>query len=230
MKVRVIPAKAARQVITAYHYSRAWPTGNFVSFGVFVEGDLLGVCTFGHPANNRNWKSIPGCEKNRDLSELTRLWIADRAPKMLESQTIATCLRILRREQTCKVVVSYADPMQGHTGTVYQASNWVFVGQMKPCDKLMWSDGSLMHKRAAFDRYGTNQLAKLRHIDPNVKSIRVPGKYKYLYPIDKRLLPTLRRLAKPYPCASPSERGLGDQPRKGGADPTLALHFSRGDE
>ncbi len=226
-RVAVVPPAIARGIIVKHHYSRAWPTGNFISFGAFIGGKLCGVVTFGHPANMQNWRSVKSLKGPRDMAELTRLWIADWAPPFVESRAIAACLRILRRDKVCKVALSYADPSQGHIGTVYQASNWIFVGQSSPSQQLRFSDGMLMHKRAAFDRYGTDRADRLKKVDPGVRSVNVPGKYKYLYAIDRDLLTELQGMAKPYPkhpsCAGP-ERAPGDHPGEGGADPTPALH------
>lgn len=229
-RVAVITPATARDIIVKHHYSHGWPTGNFVSFGAFIDKKMVGVATFGHPASKDNWKTLPACERPRDMCELTRLWIADWAPPFVESRTIAACLRILRRDKVCKVVISYADPLQGHYGTVYQASNWTFVGQMAPSQQLRFSDGTLMHQRAAFDRFGADSPSKLKPVDPGVKLEKVPGKFKYMYAIDTAVLPDLKKLAKPYPkkpCAG-QQRATGDHPEEGGADPTSALHFQEG--
>ena len=223
-RLLTIPATVARGVIVKHHYSHAWPTGNFLSMGVFLDSTLIGVVTFGHPANKNNAASVG--LKGRELAELTRLWIADHAPKFVESRAIATCLRILRRDSICRAVISYADPMHGHVGTVYQASNWLYLGQMQSSSMLKFSSG-LMHKRAAFDRFGTDRPSRLRTVDPLVCYVEVPGKHKYIYAVDPQLLPALRQLAKPYPkkpsCAGP-QGATGDQPAEGGAGPTPALH------
>lgn len=226
-RVAVIPPATARQIVCQFHYSKAWPTGNFISLGAFIDRKICGVVTFGHPANMNNWKNTPGCDKPRDMAELTRLWIADWAPRFVESRTIAAGLRILRRDRICRVAMSYADPLHGHYGTVYQASNWIFVGQSAPSSQLRFSDGSLMHKRAAFDRYGTDNAARLHAVDPGIKSVQVPGKYKYLYPVDKLLTDALQALGKPYPLRASPERGPGVHPGTGGVDPTLALQPPR---
>jgi hypothetical protein len=230
-RVAVVTPATARAVIVRHHYSKAWPTGNFVSFGAFLGGKMCGVATFGHPANQHNWKTVKACKAPRDMAELTRLWIADWAPPFVESRTIAACLRILRRDKVCKVALSYADPSQGHFGTVYQASNWVFAGQSAPSQQLRFSDGTLMHKIAALDRFGTDRADRLKNVDPGVVCVSVPGKFKYLYAIDPDVLPELKKMAKPYPkkpCAGP-ERATGDHPEEGGADPTPALHSNDGE-
>lgn len=222
--VAVLDAKVARQVIVKYHYSHAWPVSNFANFGAFVGKRLVGVVTYGYGANPNTWKSVPGCEKSRHLVELTRLWIADSAPPFVESRTIAASIRQLRKSSTdCRVLVSYADPAAGHVGVVYQAMNWVYVGQMAESEKLLMADGTMLHKRGAFDRFGTDDAKRLQSVSPGIQPVVVPGKHKYLYALDRSLSGKIKMLAKPYPRAVP-ERGAADQAATGGADPTTALH------
>ena len=226
--VAVIEAKVARQIIVKYHYSHAWAVSNFACFGAFIDRRLVGVVTYGHPANMNGWRSVPGCERPRDLAELTRLWIADSAPRFVESRAIAASLRQLRKSTTdCKVVVSYADPSAGHTGVVYQATNWIYIGQMQATDSLQTADGTMLHKRGAFDRFGTSNTARLQSVSPGIKAVRMPGKHKYLYPLDRSLTSRLMLLARPYPRAAP-ERDAADHAAESGADPTAALHHGNG--
>ena len=37
-------------------------------------------------------------------------------------------MRSLKRHTGLKFLVSYADPAQGHLGTIYQATGWVYTG------------------------------------------------------------------------------------------------------
>ena len=224
---RIKPAQA-RSIIVKHHYSKAWPTGNFLSFGVFFNREIMGVVTYGHPANNQNWKSIPGLKKSRDMCELTRLWVADRAPDYLESRSIAATLRVLRQKSKFKCVISYSDPNQGHIGTVYQASNWIFLGKQSESTQLEFLSGRRLHKRAAFDKFGTDNAERLKSRFPGIRNIKVEGKLKYAYPLDRKLRKQIQHLSKPYPKRQPEKRGSGDHPGIGGAEPTLALQSTGG--
>src|SRR5947207_16000227 len=45
------------------------------------------------------------------------------------SRIISIAVKMLKREMPgIRLLVSYADPNQGHEGKIYQASNWLFVG------------------------------------------------------------------------------------------------------
>jgi hypothetical protein len=58
------------------------------------------------------------------------------------------------------------------------------------------------------------------------EKIELPGKHRYLYPLDKRMRRQLTPLAKPYPKRAP-EASVGDaspvQGGEGGSTPTPAL-------
>jgi hypothetical protein len=49
-------------------------------------------------------------------------------------------------------VVSYADTEQGHSGIVYQATNWIYTGATKSHDKAYLVDGVRTHPMTLRDR------------------------------------------------------------------------------
>jgi hypothetical protein len=62
----------------------------------------------------------------------------------------------------------------------------------------------------------------------NAIPVRMPGKYRYLYPLDSAMREQIAPLAKPYPkrdsCAASKDSVVpGHQPGEGGATPTAAL-------
>lgn len=56
--------------------------------------------------------------------ELNRLWVDDRLPRNTESWFVARSLRLLPP----RIIVSYADLAQGHSGYVYRALNFDYAG------------------------------------------------------------------------------------------------------
>ncbi len=60
------------------------------------------------------------------------------------SKCLAISLKILKRHcPGLKVIVSYADTKEGHLGTIYQATNWLFVGAAsQPYLKVRGADES----------------------------------------------------------------------------------------
>jgi hypothetical protein len=197
--LKVIPNKVGSDVIVKYHYTHARPPGTAVTFGAFAGQEFVGVVTFGSPAGVNIWKSVPGLNARHELCELTRLWVKDAAPRFYESRMISRALKMLATQARFRAVVSYADPLAGHVGTVYQAANWVFAGQSAGGEKVDLGDGVLLHKMTATDQFRTNNIAEIRRQHPAAQMVKVPGKYQYIYALDQSLWPTFRAVAKPYP-------------------------------
>lgn len=117
---RIDPGTAARYVV-AHHYMHRAPTISH-AFGL-VDGDLLGVCTFGIPASRHLQMGVwPECPDR--VIELNRLWVHDSEPRNTESWFVSRCLR----ELPPLVVVSYADTSVGHFGYIYRALSWRYAG------------------------------------------------------------------------------------------------------
>ena len=54
-------------------------------------------------------------------------WHSDWLPANSESKVLGVTPPELRRHTSVKFLVSYADPAEGHLGTVYQATNWLYA-------------------------------------------------------------------------------------------------------
>ena len=105
------------------------------AFGLYRDADLVGVCVYGTPASRHlqlgAYPSDPGM-----VLELNRLWVADEMAKNTESWFVSRTLRAIGP----RMVVSYADTVQGHVGYVYRALNFHYAG---------WTD--MERKTARYD-------------------------------------------------------------------------------
>jgi hypothetical protein len=94
---------------------------------------------------------------------------------------------------TVKLLISFADQNQNHLGIIYQATNWYYTGEAKSTPKYNLN-GRIIHQR---------QLGSLGYSVKNCHSImnkeRMKNKYRYIYPLDKSLIPLCKSLSKPYP-------------------------------
>ena len=128
-----------------------------------------------------------------------------------------------------KVIVSYADEKENHVGTIYQASNWLYLGaHTQPYLKIR---GRIEHPRSLYDRYGPGgqQIGWLReHVDPKAERVAMPDKHKYIYVFDPELRQRLTAEALPYPKRDGSSDGAAPtlQVGEGGSSPTSSLHSS----
>ena len=106
-----------------------------------------------------------------------------------------------------KILVSYADKEVGHTGYIYQATNWLFTGESHT--QLDWKvkGKEHIHSRTLMDEFSfeKDRIKKLKekYGDDLYQVERIP-KNRYVYFIGtkkqkKEMLKSLKYEIKPYP-------------------------------
>lgn len=136
---------ACRSFIKAHHYSQTCPGGKFY-FSLEYNERLLGVAVFSNPS--RQNITVEGVSK---LLELSRFFIIEGTPKNTESYFLSACLRELKNSEY-EGVVSYADPTEGHTGTIYKACNFELAGVTGKNYHYETKVGERLHKKQVWDR------------------------------------------------------------------------------
>lgn len=122
LSVKLIQSRTASQVVVANHYLHRRPPISF-AYGLYVGGDLVGVCTFGIPPSRHLQLSACPSLPNKVI-ELNRLWVNDNMARNTESWFVSRCLKLLPP----MIVVSYADTAAGHVGYIYRALNFRYAG------------------------------------------------------------------------------------------------------
>ena len=93
-------------------------------------------------------------------------------------------MRWLMKHTDTEVVISYADPMYGHTGVIYKASNFEYVGETE-ARKAYIIDGTSYHERAFYRPFVSYkfEVARQRYDnnDPGVYFERKKPKHIYKY-------------------------------------------------
>lgn len=134
-----------------WHYSKS--INGIISDFCFklMDGDqMIGAAIYGRLAMANQWKRFG--ESEADVIELRRLCCVDKTPKNTESFFIARTLDWLKKNTPIKIVVSYADMEQNHTGTIYKASNFECLGQQSGAKVIMWN-GKKYHDKAVRTKY-----------------------------------------------------------------------------
>lgn len=122
LEVKPIKAIETEPWLLEKHYARRMcPISH--AFGLYLNGVLVGVVTYGVPSSSPLRSGICGPEYKDMVFELNRLCCE--SIKNYASVLIAKSLSMLPKP--C-IVVSYADIAQGHVGYVYQATNWIYTG------------------------------------------------------------------------------------------------------
>ena len=197
IRVQPIPFAAARQIVVKHHYLHSLPGGTKLAFGTFLEGKLLGTITFGVGPYNAFALVDGACPD--DCLTLTRLWLSEILPPNSESRVISVCLRYLKKYTSLKFIMTYADPAQGHVGTIYQATGWRYIGLSEATPKYDIGDGVARHSRSLAHAFGSHSLKYLSRHGLNVKVLLQIPKHRYVYFLDKTFRNRLRAPVLPYP-------------------------------
>lgn len=147
-EVKKIPCKTAKDYIIKNHYSHGCHNAPSPCYGLFQNDDLIGVLMFATPCSENVRASVFGGDNKDKVIELHRLHILDVTPKNTESWFISRCLKLLKEDKPrVKAVISFSDTTQGHNGTIYQATNFYFIGKTTPCTFYLDSNNRLRHPR-----------------------------------------------------------------------------------
>ena len=136
MIVLPIKPEEAHPWILQKHYAKRLPNIMF-AFGLYEENKLIGVVTYGMPASRSLCIGICGEQYSDFVIELNRLCLQNN-DKNEASFLVGNSLKLLPKP---KIVVSYADSAQGHSGKVYQATNFLFTGTTKPRTDMASENG-----------------------------------------------------------------------------------------
>jgi hypothetical protein len=192
-----VPFSIARRLLVREHYLHSYPGGTKLAFGAFLGPRLLGALTLGSgPANA--YSLVAGATPEHCLT-LSRLWLSDELPKNSESRFIAVVLSSLKRHSGVKFAVSYADPAQGHLGTIYQATGWIYTGLSQATPLYDIGDGRARHSRSLSHAYGTHSVEYFRKKGINVQLVPQAAKHRYVYFLDASWRDRLTVPVLPYP-------------------------------
>ena len=217
--------EAAKYAVEKWHYSHQLPFGQLVRVGAWEQGKFIGAVIYSYGANNKI--GAPYGLAQTEVCELTRVALTKHATPV--SRIVSLSMKMLARlAEKIRLVVSYADPNEGHHGGIYQAMNWTYTGTSHPQRELRVA-GEFMHKRVASLRWGTaspERLKKLTGLD--IEYGPIEWKHKYLMPLDDDMRKRIAPLAKPYPKRTRAGSDTLDTPAihagEGGSLPTPALH------
>ncbi len=195
--VKPVPISIARRSIEAHHYLHSLPAGTRVAFGVLLGTRLLGALTLG--VGPKQAHSLVEGATPDDCLTLTRLWLSDLLPPNSESRVLGVVLRALHRHTNLKFLISYADPAQGHVGTIYQATGWVYTGLSEPMPLYDLGDGIARHSRSLSHAFGTHSLTHFKRHGISVKLVHRAAKHRYIYFLDPSWRERLTVEELPYP-------------------------------
>ena len=176
LRVRPCHIHEIQSVIERVHYSHSI-FGVTTDFCYAVERgcELVGGAIFGKPAAYNVAKKYGA----GGLTELRRFVLTDECPRNSESKMIAFMLRDLKREGV-KRVLSYADPAQGHAGTIYKALGFKYVGLTAKRKHVMWKGKKYPDRNVHQTKFPFHLELRAALESGAAIRIEVPGKHIYL--------------------------------------------------
>ena len=220
LSIRAINKSVAKDIIINNHYSGLWTKVSY-AIGLFtsdveehpffsgVEDKLIGVACYGDPIGRLSGQSISEMLDRTEVLELVRLFVFDGYGSNIESWFLGKTFDWLRENvPQIKGLISYSDPKEGHAGTIYQATNWIYQGNSLRFNDS-WSfkfdeNGEWQHGRTIFPYYGTNNPNEIQKQVTKPFWIRKePRKHRYVYILSKggerrKLLKNLKHPSLPY--------------------------------
>jgi len=196
-KVREIQKQETHHYLLTIHYAKRVPPISF-AYGLFYQGDLIGVCTYGMPASPSLCKGVAGEAWKDKVLELNRLALRFNR-KNEASILVGRSLQLLPRPT---IVVSYADTDQDHIGFIYQATNWIYTGKTKARNEITIEGLDNLHSKAIANMGRWDELKEIygERLTHRPRSV----KHRYIFIVGskkekKNIRKELRYEQAPYP-------------------------------
>lgn len=124
-----IDKSLAYDFVKTYHYLGNAEFFAIYSFGLWLDGELVGVATYSNPQGNVSLKGWFGLNNDdQSVLELTRLCMI---PKLnntnATSYLLSNSIRILKKVYGIRAIITLADASR-HIGSIYQVCNFKYYG------------------------------------------------------------------------------------------------------
>ena len=145
--MKVIPSSIANPFIKAHHYSGKVVNNSKLHFGVFLDGQLHGVMSYGPSLDKSKIIGLVEGTGWNEFLELNRMAFDSVLPRNSESRAISMSIKLLKKyAPQVKWIISFADACSCGDGTIYRASNFVLTGIKENLNLAELPDGTRVHK------------------------------------------------------------------------------------
>ena len=150
--VKPIDLITAKRLVMKYHYAksgsriRVYTHGLFHKDNSFFEENCLGVAWWLPPTSKSARVTYPEGDFRKVLS-LTRLVVHPKVPTNGASFLLSNSIKLIDKNKW-ECLVTYADTWQEHSGAIYRATNWEYMGLTKIPTPIFVNDkGKMMGKK-----------------------------------------------------------------------------------
>ena len=153
---------AAQAMVRQHHYAKGGSNTAVYVHGLYRRADdqLFGIVWWLPPTRVAAESVNRPCWQ-RVLS-LTRMVMLPDAPKNAASFLLARSVQLIGKDGRFDSLVTYADESQGHTGGVYRAAGWGYIGRTGPYPKWLDKEGKQVAQKATVNRVKA-EMERLGH-------------------------------------------------------------------
>jgi hypothetical protein len=188
LKIDWASHEAAKYACLNWHYSKTIPVNKLVKIGVWENDKFIGVLIFGKGTSATLHKQFN--LESTEVCELVRVALNNHINPV--SKMMAIAIKFLKRGcPELKVIVSFADPSEGHHGGIYQATNWIYTGNSADTNEYFYNK-SWRHATDVYKRLSSDKIKMLQ-------KRKKTGKYRYVFPLNQEMYNIVIKQKKPYP-------------------------------
>lgn len=159
--LKVIPAKIANEFVKKHHYSGKVVQNSNLHFGVFLDGQLHGVMSYGSSLDKSKIIGLVKGTKWNEFLELNRMAFDSVLPRNSESRAISQSIKLIKKNAPhIKWIISFADGAQCGDGTIYRASNFVLTSIKPNRSILILPSGTTISQVTITANWRCKQLKK----------------------------------------------------------------------
>jgi hypothetical protein len=156
------------------------------------NNELTGAAIFGNLAMAGQYKKYVTNENK--IIELRRFVAIDETPKNFESYVISKMLRWIKLNTDIECIVSYSDPCAygetGHSGIIYRALNFKYLGQVPDQRVIVFGD-KVYHDKTIRTKYKGEIKPYAKKIIEALESGEAyyekrKGKHRFLYTFKRK--------------------------------------------
>lgn len=211
-RCRPITYQQAKSIILDYEWLGTMGTTQR-HYGIFYDGWLAGVVCFGFFQAMQGYSSFVGDKYAKQGIQLSRGACVSWAHPHSGSKLIAYGLNE-EKNLGIKYAIAFSDPDAGEVGTLYQATNWYFIGTGNTIHlDIYYKNGKVfLNSRDTYGELGMcgrknledfikdKPYLEIREAKPKARYIKLLGNHKE----NKEMMSVLKDKILPYPKRDPN--------------------------
>jgi hypothetical protein len=159
--VSEVSLEVCKEMVKRYHYAGGGSNTATFRHGLFRKGQLgcKGVVWWITPTKAAAMANYDG--DWRRVLVLSRMVIVPGTPTNAASFLISQSVKLIRASNQWECLLTYADEGQNHTGAIYRATNWEYLGKTTPEKTFVDSEWRMVSRKAGPHTFTVGEMEAL---------------------------------------------------------------------